>query len=70
MKAQIEKLKASVVAQDIPTPTAVGSAAPNPNVEDDKESKLKAEIEKINASAMAPLDKLKAIARAKTSMKG
>ena len=70
LKAEIEKLKASVVAQDIPTPTAVGSAAPNPNVEDDKESKLKAEIEKINASAMAPLDKLKAIARAKTSMKG
>ena len=70
LKAEIEKLKASVVAQDIPTPTAVGSVAPNPNVEDDKESKLKAEIEKINASAMAPLDKLKAIARAKTSMKG
>ena len=70
LKAEIEKLKASVVAQDIPTPTAVGSAAPNPNVEDDKESKLKAEIEKINASTMAPLDKLKAIARAKTSMKG
>ena len=70
LKAEIEKLKASVVAQDIPTPTAVGSAAPNPNVGDDKESKLKAEIEKINASAMAPLDKLKAIARAKTSMKG
>ena len=70
LKAEIEKLKASVVAQDIPTPTAVGSVAPNPNVEDDKESKLKAEIEKINASTMAPLDKLKAIARAKTSMKG
>ena len=70
LKAEIEKLKASVVAQDIPTPTAVGNAAPNPNVADDKESKLKAEIEKINASAMAPLDKLKAIARAKTSMKG
>ena len=70
LKAEIEKLKASVMAQDIPTPTAVGSAAPNPNVGDDKESKLKAEIEKINASAMAPLDKLKAIARAKTSMKG
>ena len=70
LKAEIEKLKASVMAQDIPTPTAVGSAAPNPNVGDDKESKLKAEIEKINASTMAPLDKLKAIARAKTSMKG
>lgn len=70
LKAEIEKLKASIAVQDIPAPTAVGNAAPNPNVADDKESKLKAEIEKINASAMAPLDKLKAIARAKTSMKG
>lgn len=70
LKAEIEKLKASIAVQDIPAPTAVGNAAPNPNVADDKESKLKAEIEKINASAMAPLDKLKAITKARINMKG
>ena len=65
MKAELEAIKAGVVAPAIPVPKTGQQVAENPNLEDDKDAKLKAQIEKINASNMRGLDKLKAIAKAK-----
>jgi predicted transcriptional regulator len=64
IKAELEALKASLAKPAIPVPKAGQQVAENP-IADDSEGKYKAEVEKINASAMSPLDKLKAIARAK-----
>lgn len=65
MKAELEEIKAGIAQPVIPVPKAGQQVAENPNLEDDKGAKLKAEIEKINASSMSNMDKLKAIARAK-----
>ena len=70
LKAELEAIKASIAQPAIPTPKAGQVPAENPNFGDDKEAKYKAAVEKINASKMSPLDKLKAIARANTEMKG
>ena len=65
VKAELEEIKAGIAQPVIPVPKAGQQVAENPNLEDDKGAKLKAEIEKINASSMSNMDKLKAIARAK-----
>ena len=65
VKAELEEIKAGIAQPVIPVPKAGQQVAENPNLEDDKSAKLKAEIEKINASSMSNMDKLKAIARAK-----
>ena len=65
VKAELEEIKAGIAQPVIPVPKAGQQVAENPNLEDDKDAKLKAEIEKINASSMSNMDKLKAIARAK-----
>lgn len=65
VKAELEEIKAGIAQPVIPVPKAGQQVAENPNLEDDKGTKLKAEIEKINASSMSNMDKLKAIARAK-----
>ena len=65
VKAELEEIKAGIAQPAIPVPKAGQQVAENPNLEDDKGAKLKAEIEKINASSMSNMDKLKAIARAK-----
>lgn len=65
IKAELEVLKASVEKPAIPTPKAGQQVAENPNLEGDKSAQLKAEIEKINASNMNNMDKLRAIAKAK-----
>lgn len=67
IKAELEKVKASIEKPVIPTPKAGQQIADNPNLEDDKGARLKAEIEKINASTMKPMDKLRAIAKAKNN---
>ena len=65
VKVELEEIKAGIAQPVIPVPKAGQQVAENPNLEDDKGAKLKAEIEKINASSMSGMDKLKAIARAK-----
>ena len=65
VKAELEEIKAGIAQPVIPVPKAGQQVAENPNREEDKDAKLKAEIEKINASSMSNMDKLKAIARAK-----
>jgi len=65
VKAELEEIKAGIAQPVIPTPKTGQQVAENPNLEDDKGAKLKAEIEKINASSMSNMDKLKAIAKAK-----
>ena len=65
VKAELEEIKAGIAAPVIPAPKAGQQIAENPNLEDDKDAKLKAEIEKINASSMSNFEKLKAIAKAK-----
>ena len=70
LKAQLEAIKASIAQPAIPTPKAGQNPAQNPNLGEDEDAKYKAEVEKINASNMSPLDKLKAIAKAKTNKKG
>lgn len=65
LKAELEAIKASIAKPVIPAPKAGQTAVDNPAIEGDVNDKYKAEVEKINASAMSPLDKLKAIAKAK-----
>ena len=65
VKAELEEIKAGIAQPVIPVPKAGQQVAENPNLEDDKDAKLKAEIEKINASSMSNMDKPNAIARAK-----
>ena len=65
VKAELEEIKAGIAQPVIPVPKAGQQVAENPNLEDDKSAKLKAEIEMINASSMSNMDKLKATARAK-----
>ena len=65
VKAELEEIKAGIAQPVIPVPKAGQQVAENPNLEDDKDAKFKAEVEKINASSMSNFEKLKAIAKAK-----